>query len=56
MDVQVKAGSLVRTIAEREIFSAVGKIVLQMWSELTSVIADFLTAGISAVGMHKKIG
>lgn len=30
MDVQVKAGSLVRTITEQEIFEIVGKIVAQL--------------------------
>lgn len=53
MDVQVKAGSLVRTIAEREIFGIVGKIVTQLRTELTSTIAGFLSTGITAMGMFK---
>ncbi len=53
MDVQVKAGSLVRTIAEREIFGIVGKIVSKLQSEMTSFVSDFVAAGISAASMHK---
>ena len=53
MDVQVKAGSLVRTIAEREISGIVEEIVCQLREELTSIIVDFLSAGISAVGMFE---
>lgn len=41
MDVQVKAGSLVRTIVDREISRIVGKIVSQLQSEMTSVVSDF---------------
>lgn len=53
MDVQVKAGSLVRTIGEREIFGIDWKIVSQLQSEMTSVVSNFVAAGISAAGMHK---
>ena len=53
MDVQVKAGSLVRTIVDQEISGIVGKIVSQLQTELTSVVAGFLSAGISASGMLK---
>ena len=53
MDVQVKARCLVRTIVDREISGMVGKIVSQLQSEMTSVVSDFLSAGISAAGMHK---
>ncbi len=57
MDVQVKAGSLVRTIVDREISGMVGKIVSQLQSEMTSIVSkivsNFLSEGISAAGMHK---
>lgn len=53
MDVQVKAGSLVRTITEQEIFEIVGKIVAQLRSELTSVLTSFSSVGVSAAGMLK---
>jgi len=51
MDVQVKAGSLVRTIAQREISSFIDKIHSQLQTELAAVIQSFLSAGISAAGM-----
>jgi hypothetical protein len=53
MDVQVKAGSLVRTITDRGISGTVGKIVSHLRTELTSVVAGFLSSGISASGMLK---
>ncbi len=53
MDVQVKAGSLVRTIVDQEISGIVGKIVSQLQTELTSVVAGFLSTGVSASGMLK---
>jgi hypothetical protein len=53
MDVQVKAGSLIRTIVDREISGMVGKIVSQLQSEMTSIVSNFLSSGISAAGMHK---
>lgn len=46
MDVQVKAGSLVRTILHHEISGMVGKIVSQLHSEMTSVVSDFLSAAL----------
>jgi hypothetical protein len=51
MDVQVKAGSLVRTIAEREISSVIDKVLAQLGIELASAIQEHLSAGISAAGM-----
>ncbi len=53
MDVQVKAGSLVSTIVDREFSGMLGKIVSQLQSEMTSVVSDFLSEGISAAGMLK---
>ncbi len=48
MDVQVKAGSLVRTIVDQEISGIVRKIVSPLQTELTSVVAGFLSTGVSA--------
>lgn len=53
MDVQVKVGSLIRTITEQEISEIVRKIVAQLEVNLTSVLSGFLSAGVSAVGMLK---
>lgn len=53
MDVQVKVGSLIRTIAEQEISGVVGKIVSQLQTELTSVAVELLSAGVSAPSMFK---
>ncbi len=52
MDVQVKAGSLVRTITER-FFEIVGMIVAQSRSKLTSVLSSFNSVDVSAAGMLK---
>ena len=53
MDVQIKAGSLVRTIAGNEISGIVGKIVSKLQAELTSIVAEFVSADIAALGMLK---
>lgn len=51
MEVQVTAGSLVRTIVGREISGMIGQIVSQLQTEVTPVVAGFLSAGISASRM-----
>lgn len=51
MDVQVKAGSLVRTIAEHEISKLIGKVLSPLQTEVAGVIQSFLSTGISAAGM-----
>lgn len=51
MDVQ--AGSLVRTIAGKEISEFVGKIVSELQTELTSVVGELVSASVSAPGVFK---
>lgn len=51
MDVQVKAGSLVRTIVASEISSITGKILSRLQAKVAAWIEGFLAAGVSAVGM-----
>lgn len=48
MDAQVKAGSLVRTIAKREISRSVTEFTADLACEVVELIRDFLSGGVSA--------
>ncbi len=51
MDAQVKAGSLVRTIAEKEISNSVTEFAAELTSKVVELVRDFVSGAVSAARM-----